>query len=140
MALRDDLIERISQAADMGRVYPYERFSNQAHKFKGLFVIDGKIRGGYVRRLNAHTTQHQFRHEQWELVLFQGWDDEGQSSNQFDDAIDALIDAFNVDSQVGDWRTLAQGEKTGWHLVKSQPVMVTNVLCHHATLRILLVT
>lgn len=139
MALRDDLVARIKQTPGMGKVYPYQRFAKQNHDFRTFYLDDKVLAGGYVHRIGAHTTGHEIRFEQWQLVLFQALDDDKQSEVQIDERIDALMDDFNANAQVGIWRAVEQNGKTGWQLIKSQPAMVTGVLCHHATLRLQLV-
>ncbi|WP_102798968.1 hypothetical protein [Bowmanella denitrificans] len=137
MTLRDDLLARLNTVPNMGQMHGYERYASNQTVLANLYKSGDTLRGGFIRWLRGKNTGTWERYQTWELVMLQGWNDEQASQVEFDNRIDVLMAGFNRDTRVGDWYAVDEGAQ-GWQLLKNQPALVAGVLCHHATLQILL--
>ena len=130
-------------AADVGVFYPKERFSKNQGNLKAFYGVanSDEISGGYIRlkrrkRSNLYGPRTQTSYT-FDVVFFASFVDESDSQSQFEDAIEALDEAFSNDPLLGELADdLDEGEQTGLILDDQTPVMFCGVLCHQARMRL----
>ena len=136
--LRDGILERL-EPLTLGKLHGYERYSRNAAKLAECYQYQGRLEGGFLRRLSARVTPGSSlgnrRRQEFELTLLRSFEDEKESELLFDSAIDRVIAEFANDHKLWNW-SCAVGERLGFELVRNSPAMFAGVLVHYAVLRI----
>ncbi|MAD76690.1 MAG: hypothetical protein CML20_18195 [Rheinheimera sp.] len=134
-------IVAVLNGANIGTFYPKERFSKNMNTLKDMYGQGEGIAGGYIRlkrrkRQNPYATRTTKTYT-FDVVFLQSFVDEDSSQVAFEDAIDALDDAFAVDPLLSDLvDDLDDGDDTGLILDDQTPVMFCGVLCHQARMHL----
>jgi hypothetical protein len=136
--LRDGLLERL-QPLSLGKLHGYERYNRNTTTLADCYKVDGRLEGGFIRRLSAKVTpggsQGNRRRQEFELTLIRSFQDELESELLFDSAIDRVIAEFENNHKLWGW-TCSVGDRLGFELVRNTPAMFAGVLVHYAVLRI----
>ncbi len=139
LEIRNAISATLTGVAGIGTVQSYERFARKQADLSNLYVSDGQLRGWLIRRLRRPATFTAVGRRTidtgWQLRGYMSLDDSAASELAFDDLIDAAIDAFIADADLGGTvATTNVGDKIGLQLDQSGPVMFAGVLCHEARL------
>ena len=136
--LRTALLARLNMLV-LGKLHAYERYSRNATKLADCYQFNGRLEGGFLRRITAKVipgaSLGNRRRESFELTLLRSFEDAEQSELLFDDSLDRVIAEFENSHQLNGW-TCAVGEQLGFELTRSAPAMFAGVLVHYAVLRI----
>ncbi|NMG48298.1 hypothetical protein GO613_09315 [Azoarcus communis] len=140
---RAALVATLLSVPQVGVVHAYERYAKDLMRLRALYVAtlpDGdQLRGWYVRRLAFRVTRNgagrPFVHTTWLLRGLMALSDEAQSELAFDDLVDDVRRAIEVDPTLGGAvQTTLFDKELGAQLQAAGPVMFAGVLCHAADL------
>lgn len=136
--LRNALLGRLN-SLNLGKLYAYERYVSKAKDLHDLYVHEGRLQGGFIRRPTAKVTPGgslgNRTRQDFELTLLRAFDDAGESELHFDNQLDSAIADFTNNHRLDGW-SCAVGDRLGFELVKNSPAMFAGVLVHYAVLRI----
>jgi hypothetical protein len=135
--IRDAIVATISSVPNIGNVFSFERYAASEKAFRDLYESAGQVRGWHVRRTaRVETGAHGEVRTTWEIRVFWSLSDADESELAFDDAIDAVIDAFRADPRLGGVVfTPLEDQPDVPEIIDSGPVKFAGVLCHSARLR-----
>ncbi|MGE0256910.1 MAG: hypothetical protein AB7N54_19975 [Alphaproteobacteria bacterium] len=135
--IRDAIVAIIAGVADVGVVHAYERYAERLGELKELYVADGQVRGWIVRRISRRERQAAIGRyvvdTRWQVRGYMSLKDADESELDFDDRIDAIVDAFRADETLGGVvATTIVDNAAGLQIEDTGPVMFAGVLCHSA--------
>lgn len=137
--IRNKIVSVMETVPNIGRVQPYQRYSNRQADLRDHYAFRGEIRGWFITRVGFRESNQEGGMRaivnRWRIAGYMSWSDEATSELLFDGLVEQISDAFRAEqylSGIGaeSWvRDLAgvQGEDIG-------PVMFAGVLCHTARL------
>ncbi|URX63257.1 hypothetical protein KR767_04090 [Luteibacter anthropi] len=141
-AIRSAIVAKIQSIPDVGVVHAYERYATAMDKLKSLYVAPGgdRLLGWFVRRQAIAESSANGRARivdtTWRVQGVMALNDSDRSELLFDDLIEALRDAFRIDTTLGGLckAPIPAGEPAGLQLIDAGTVMFAGVLCHGARL------
>ena len=140
--IRAAIVAKINTVPNIGQVHGYQRFAAREKDLANLYVLDGQLRGWFVRRLSVlektegNATNSEQTH--WLIRGYMALDDNNASELAFDELLDALRDAFRIDESFGVEimdgvvESLTTKDQAGLYIEDTAPVMFAGVLCHSA--------
>ncbi|GJM12791.1 MAG: hypothetical protein DHS20C12_11940 [Pseudohongiella sp.] len=145
--VRNAIKAKIESVADVGTIQPRERFSKNNKELKAFYTTEigdtgeYKLIGGFLRRVTyagqSANDIYFTRKQAWEFHYLLGWDDENNSEEEFNEKIDAIAEAFETDTTLGNVTATVSSDGTPpLDLVQSGPAMFGGVLVHYAVMKI----
>jgi len=138
-----DIKTKLEGVPGTGIIHAYERQIAEMAKFIALFKDpDGKICGWEITRraVPEHRAGAVFRHHQMILQGYMGLQDAAASSSVFQDQCDDVCDLFRAAEQpqsaTWQYRNGDEPDKTPVQIELIADRMFSNVLCHHAVIRV----
>ncbi len=135
--LRSAIAARLRTVSGIGAVFDYERYAKTDKDFKELYGGDSKLLGWHIRRVSRRESQANNEVDTgWEIRGFRSLNDASASEKEFDDLVDAVLDAFRAEPRLGGLLLTPKDDGQAVPEIQdSGPVMFCGVLCHSVRLR-----
>jgi len=123
----------------VGRVHSFERYGRHLIDLKKLYAQDDAVLGFYIRRVGFRrrkTSENTIEVvTRWQIRGFASLVDEDETGIAFDELIDSLVAAFDLDETIGGAVvTTVTDAQAGLQLEDAGPAMFCGHLCHSAEL------
>lgn len=137
--IRAAINTRLEAVPGIGKIQPFERFSKNNRTLKEFYAVGNKIDGGFVRRVRRNSISPNDtvfeRTTHWEIVYIRSWRDSLQSSDKFNELLDAIAEAFETDVTLGGVvATTKENGQAAIQLINSVPAMFAGILVHYAVM------
>jgi hypothetical protein len=142
--IRAAIGNRMKTVAELGVVWPYERYAANEKDFQALYLWKPnpdepahEMRGWFIRRLSRReyeksATYIRVGHD-WQIAGYMALQDQRATELLMDNLVEQLCGAFRLDLTLGglvEDRPAGQDAPSGLQLVDSGPYMLGGVLCH----------